>query len=52
MITCRLCGRVFTPDLDDIPLVFDRVTQAPAPVCYGCADDIREVLRAYQDVPS
>lgn len=47
VVVCPLCYRRFVVDVDDIPVVHDRETGAPAPVCPRCAAAIRQLTEAY-----
>jgi hypothetical protein len=36
VVSCRVCGRRFVVDVDEIPVAFDRGTGDPALICDRC----------------
>jgi hypothetical protein len=45
LAVCRLCGRRYVVDADDVPVLFDRDTGDPAPICGRCVDDVNDQIR-------
>lgn len=50
MITsCPLCGRLYTVEVDTPPVVFDRESGEPVPICPTCTLAVDQVRTAYSE---